>query len=92
VDPETLEEVYSQGRTVEIASEHFRVPSLDHLIALKLHAIAQNPSARESVDLPDIIRLVRANHIDSAEVSFKQLVLSYGSQALYDQIAKATDE
>lgn len=53
-DKDTLHKLIQNGRRVCIAGEMFVVPSPIHLIAMKLHAIANNPEcrrARESMPL-----------------------------------------
>jgi hypothetical protein len=62
------------------------VPCLNHLIALKLHAIKYNPKIREYRDLPDIIELIRINKINTKDVEFKNLCLKYGREELYNKI------
>ncbi|MEA1928702.1 MAG: nucleotidyltransferase family protein [Candidatus Auribacterota bacterium] len=61
VDRETLSKIINKGQEIEIAEQKFIVPSLDHLIALKLHSIKHNPGLRKEKDLSDIIELIRAS-------------------------------
>jgi predicted nucleotidyltransferase len=91
VDPVTLKRIMESGRTVDIGENKFLVPSLEHLIALKLHAIKQNPAARENIDLPDIVRLIQANHIDTRSESFRLLCLTFASEEIYNRINEAPD-
>jgi predicted nucleotidyltransferase len=55
----TLEEMINNEKEVNIAKCNFTVPSLNHLIALKLHSIKHNPEQREYNDLLDILNLVK---------------------------------
>lgn len=87
VDKETLDKIIAQGAQISIAKQQFIVPSLNHLIALKLHAIKHNPK-REYRDLPDIIELIRINKIDAKDAGFKKLCLKYGSGELYNKISE----
>lgn len=86
VDKDTLDKIIKEGKLIKIAGENFIVPSLSHLIALKLHAIKYNPLIREYRDLPDIIELIRINKFDIKNAEFKNLCLKYGTQELYDKI------
>lgn len=61
------------------------VPALEHLIALKLHAIKSNPN-RELKDMPDIIQLVLRNGWDIRGQIFQDLCNQYGSPKIYDRI------
>ncbi|MCG3205017.1 MAG: hypothetical protein KCHDKBKB_01734 [Elusimicrobia bacterium] len=85
-DEETLKAVIRDGQEITISGEPFIVPSLDHLIAMKLHAIKQNPERRELKDLLDIAALIKENNIDIESDSFRNLCLQYGSQKSYEKL------
>ena len=68
--------------------EKLIIPSLDHLIALKLHAIKHNQRNRIWKDLPDIIRLIQMNNIDCKNEAFKEICLKYGNHEIYKIILK----
>jgi hypothetical protein len=86
VDKETLDKIVKEGRQISIAQEKFIIPCLNHLIALKLHAIKYNPKIREYRDLPDIIELIRINKINAKDAEFKNLCLKYGTEEIYNKI------
>lgn len=86
VDKDTLGKIIKDAEAADIAGQKFMVPSLDHLIALKLHAIKYNPAIRERKDMPDILSLVQVNKIDVKDKKFKDLCLKYGTEALYRKI------
>ncbi len=86
VDRGTIEKIAASGKTVEIGGQTFTIPSLNHLIALKLHSIKQNPHLREPKDLPDIIQLMRANNIPADSPDIKALCLKFGTKELYEKI------
>lgn len=90
VDKDTLDKIIKEGKEISIAGQKFMVPSLNHLIALKLHAVRYNPRIREYKDLPDIIQLVRINKLDVKDSEFKDLCLKYGTEELYNKIAERT--
>jgi hypothetical protein len=52
------------SREIEIGGGRCRVPSLDHLIALKLHVLKQRLSHRGYKDFMDVLSLVQANQLD----------------------------
>ena len=89
VDEETLAQIKKSGREIEISGKLFLIPSLDHLIALKLHAIRHNYKIRLTKDLPDIINLIRINKIDVKNTGFKELCLKYGTEDIYRKIVEA---
>jgi len=86
VDDQTLSKIIDRGTETEIAGQKFIVPSLNHLIALKLHAIKHNPEPRKEKDLWDIIELARANEIEVGGEDFRQTALKYGTPDLYREI------
>lgn len=86
VDKETLSKIIKDSREISIANQKFIVPSLEHLIALKLHSIKYNPKIRENKDLPDIIDLIRVNKIKVKNNKFKNLCLKFGTEEIYHKI------
>lgn len=86
VDEETFAKVLKEGICIKIAGHDFIVPSLIHLIALKLHAIKCNPQMRIFKDLPDIVGLIKANRLDPLTNEFKEWCLKYGTEDIYNKI------
>ena len=86
VDKETLNKIMKDGKRISIAGQEFTVPSLNNLIALKLHSIKYNPKIRENKDLPDIINLIRINKVDYKSKEFRELCLKYGTEEIYNKI------
>ena len=86
VDKETLEKIIKDAKEINIAGCRFTIPSLEHLIALKLHSIKYNPKIREYKDLSDIIDLIRVNKVKVKNKEFKELCLKYGTEELYRNI------
>ena len=89
VDQETLAKILNEGERLKIAGQKFVVPSLNHLIALKLHSIKYNPKIRFSRDFPDIINLIRINKVDIKNKKFKEVCLKYGTEDIYQKILEA---
>jgi hypothetical protein len=89
VEKDTLYKIVKAAKTVNMDRQKFLVPSVQHLIALKLHAIKCNPKTRAFKDLLDIIELIKANKVDIKSADFKELCLKYGSGELYDKITGA---
>ena len=85
IDQDVFEKILKEGRQVKIAKEKFIIPSLNHLIALKLHSIKGNPK-RELKDLPDIVGLIENNNVNVNSKSFEQLCLKYGNSGLLTKI------
>ena len=86
-DLETVKKISEAGKEVKISGLIFKIPSLPHLIALKLHAIKQDPR-RELKDLQDIVELIRHHKMDIKTPAFQELCLRHGSQKLYGMIVQ----
>lgn len=91
VDQNTFDKILKEAVSCKIGKWQFVLPSLDHLIALKLHAVKSNYKLRWTKDLPDIINLVRINKVDVRCAKFKELCLKFGTVELYQKILEATD-
>lgn len=89
VDSQTINKIFNAGQKMKIVGQEFTVPSLEHLIALKMHAIKYNQKIRLFKDLPDIIGLIKANQLNVKEDKFKQLCLKHGNEQIYKHILEA---
>ncbi len=89
VDNNVITTIINDGQKLKIVGKVFIVPSLHHLIALKLHSIKYNPKIRLLKDFPDIINLIRINKINVKDKKFEDLCLKYGSEELYRKISEA---
>ena len=88
VSSATFHKVLQSGQRVVISGKDFVVPSLENLIAMKLHSIKQDPEERMMKDLPDIARLLRTNNIDPRSSFFQDLCLKFGTQESYDTLLR----
>lgn len=86
VTQETLEGMLNEAETTEIKGRKFKVASLDHLLALKLHAMKQNIRRRGFRDLTDVLDLAERNQIDVKSKKFEGLCLKYGGEEVYRTI------
>jgi predicted nucleotidyltransferase len=78
VDASTFDKLNANGVPLQRGSVKLQAPALPHLIALKLHAIRNNP-AREAGDLGDIARLLRANPDVVSQSELAMLCAQFGS-------------
>lgn len=86
VDKDTLDKIIKDGKKIGIAGQEFIIPSLNNVIALKLHSLKYNLKLRENKDLPDIISLIRINKLDYKTKEFKKLCFKYGTEEIYHKI------
>ena len=88
VNRETFEPMWQASEERDFGGRHARVPSLDHLLALKLHALKQALPHRTSKDAEDVETLIRRNGIDLGTPRYEQLFLKYGNRELYDSFLR----
>ena len=86
VEADTFRGIQKESKAETFQGTQFLVPKPEHLIALKLHAIKQQPGIRELKDLNDIVELIKANQIDVSSGNFKSLCLKFGTPELYQKI------
>ena len=86
VDKDTLDKILKDGKEMKIAGQDFIIPSLNTLIALKLHALKHNFELRKNKDIPDIINLISINKVDFKSNEFRQHCLKYGTEEIYNKI------
>ena len=84
VDDPTFEQMWQASGEREFGGSRARIPSLDHLLALKLHALKQAPPHRTSKDAQDVEILVRRNGLNLSEPRYEQLFVKYGNREIYE--------
>lgn len=88
VDNETAKRMVREAREYPLAETTCLVPRLSHLLALKLHAIRNDPR-RESRDFADIIELVRANPGGVGRDELNGLCVRYGPEGIWEKLKGA---
>lgn len=83
VNQETFEGIIEEAETTEIGGRKFKVASLDHLLALKLHAMKQNLRRRGFRDITDVLDLAEKNRIDIKGKKFEELCLKYAGKEVH---------
>jgi hypothetical protein len=86
VNDPTFLQMKAAAKEVQFQSLPFLVPCLDHLLALKLHALKYGPLRRGYKDLVDVLSLVDANRIDVRSDKFRSLCDKYGDAKIYGRI------
>lgn len=90
VNHQTFSKMFPESLEVKMKRMEFRVPALDHLLALKLHALKYTHAKRELKDLLDVVWLVDINHIDINGEKFTELCKRYGTEKIRKQIIAAS--
>lgn len=88
VDEATFDRIWAASEERDFGGNPAHVPSLDHLLALKLHALKQAPPHRASKDAEDVEVLVRRNQLDLREPRYEQLFLKYANREIYDTLLR----
>lgn len=85
----TFVPMLAESREVEMYGVRLRIPSLGHLLALKLHALKNTRAHRFLKDFQDVEGLVRINQLDLKSEKVRQLFLKYGNLELYEKVVRA---
>jgi len=85
VDESTFSKMMKESVAYRLHAAEIRVPCLVHLIALKLHAIRNNPE-RELRDLGDIVELLRSNPDKVPSTELKSVCARYGPAEIYSKL------
>lgn len=88
VDDRTAERMSRQATERLMGGAACRVPALPHLLALKLHAIRNNPP-REPRDFADIVELLRANPGAISPDALRALCAQYGPEGIWEKLEAA---
>ena len=89
VEDETFTKMSSLSWNADFGGRYaIRVPTVQHLIALKLHAVKQSDRDDKLKDLRDIIQLTKIKELDILGDDFKALCIKYGSKEVYDKICE----
>lgn len=89
VRQESFVPMLSESHEAEMYGVQVRIPRLEHLIALKLHALKHTRVHRFLKDFQDVEGLVRVNHLDLQSEKIRQLFLKYGTLDLYEKVVRA---
>ncbi len=89
VPAETFGKMIAEAKVVRLEGVSVRIPSLDHVFALKVHALKHGRGLRRLKDMDDVIRLALANGVDVRSESFRRLFVKHGDPKIYEQVLKA---
>jgi hypothetical protein len=90
VSEATFEGILVASKETSFGSIAARIPSLQHLIALKLHVLKQGLEHRMLGDLDDVIQLILVNAADLDQAEWKQVFEKYGNEELYEKVRRAS--
>jgi hypothetical protein len=88
VDESTFDPMWDASEERDFGGSRARVPCLDHLLALKLHALKQALPHRTGKDAEDVEVLLRRNAIDLRQARYEQLFIKYGTREIYESFLR----
>ena len=89
VQDATFDPIFASGVEVEMYDTKVKIPGLEHLLALKLHALKHGHIGRYSKDFLDVEGMVRANKLDLNSENIRRIFLKYGTVKIYEQISRS---
>jgi hypothetical protein len=85
VNASTFAKILAGGKRVSCFGIDIVVPSPEHLIALKLHALAHGPEDRYEKDFSDIVGIARLTRLDPHSAVLKEIFDRYGNEEIYSK-------
>jgi predicted nucleotidyltransferase len=85
----TFRSIFNHGKKVKMYGANVLIPTLEHLLALKLHALKHSHAGRYLKDFLDVENLVRVNKVDLQSDRIRQLFLKYGDKETYKKVSQA---
>ena len=76
----------------DIYGYRMSIPSLEHLLALKIHALSHSHVGRFMKDFMDVENLIRVNGLNVRDEKFRRLFDKYGSVELYEKVIRACEQ
>jgi len=81
----TFRPIFDHGKEVEMYGARVQIPTLEHLLALKLHALKHTNAGRFLKDFLDVENLVKVNKVDLRSNGVRQMFLKYGTMEIYEK-------
>lgn len=92
VPPDTFQGLLAGGLNAEFEGAAVVIPSLQHLFALKIHALKHGQKLRGLKDMDDVAHLVLANRVDVRAEWFRHLFKKHGNMELYERLVRTFTE
>jgi hypothetical protein len=85
----TFQKLFTASKMRTIDGVTIRIPCIEHLIALKVHALNHARARRFLKDFQDVTELVLRNKIDLASAEIQEIFQRYGTTDLYEKVRGA---
>ena len=88
VPVDVFERLLASARPAMLEGAAVVVPSLEHLLALKIHAMKNGTGLRVLKDTTDVAQLLSANRIDPNSVWLRTLFEKHADMKLYERVVR----
>jgi len=89
VKEKTFLPIFAASKEADLFGTSVRIPALEHLIALKLHALKHTRPHRFLKDFMDVENLIQINQLDVKSENIRQLFVKYGTLELYEKVSRS---
>lgn len=86
VPEETFLSMHKDSKLMKLGEHTLRIPSLEHLFALKFHVLKQEIPGRGFKDFMDILSLAQCNAVDLHSDTIRGLCEKYGNVKIYERL------
>ena len=83
-----FERLQASAKAAKLEGAAVVVPSLEHLLALKVHAMKHGKGLRALKDTTDVAQLLSVNRIDPKAAWLRQLFEKHGDLKLYERVVQ----
>jgi hypothetical protein len=90
VSESTFVQMSSEAKAVYVEGTETKIPSLEHLFALKIHAIRFGGERRKMKDYIDLTYLMDINKVDAKSDWIRNVCLKYGTPEIYENLRGKT--
>jgi predicted nucleotidyltransferase len=91
VNEASFQGMATAAKSVILEGAQMQLVSLEHLLALKLHALKHTRIQRFFKDFDDVIHLVSIHKMDLHSQPIRDLFLKYGNEDLYGKVCRACE-
>ena len=85
----TFNPMLEQSTVIEVLASKPRIPSVEHLLALKLHALKHTRPHRFLKDFQDVVGLIECQKLDVKSEKVRKLFQKYANMDLYEKVVRA---
>ncbi len=89
VEARTFERLLKNAKKIQLGGADFKIPSLENIVAMKVHSLRNNYKNRYAKDFPDIVNLINTNPVELTDSRIRAICDKYGAEEIYGEITKA---